>query len=62
MRYTKFYLCDPDKNKRCPKTTCLYEKDSNGECFMTTNPDCALAEDGKLPEIITRKGADDAEK
>lgn len=30
----KFYICDPDKNKDCPKTGChIY----GNECYHTTN-------------------------
>lgn len=35
---TTLYHCDPDRNKRCPKTGCYI---NNGPCHLTTNPDFA---------------------
>lgn len=32
----KFYLCDPEKNKECKKTTC-YKENPCGTCMLTTH-------------------------
>ena len=32
----KLYLCDPEKNKECKKTTC-YKENPYGTCMLTTH-------------------------
>ncbi|MBQ7071260.1 MAG: hypothetical protein IJM87_08285 [Ruminococcus sp.] len=40
----KLYLCDPDKNRQCKKTSCLYNKDS-------PYPTCLLTSDRRYAQL-----------
>ena len=52
----KTYECDPDKNKECRKTNCMFNMDivgSSGPCHRTTDPKYAW--DGKTRRKFKRR-------
>lgn len=66
IKLKKIYLCDPDKNKECKKTGCLFGFGKDGYCTSTYNKKYAVIDphNGRpilLPEfnLILVDGIDD---
>ena len=55
MQKKKVYVCDPRKNPTCKKTGCwLY---SDGDCYLTTDPEKALSFNGvPITPAMLKKG------
>lgn len=43
-----YYFCDPKKNKECKKNECFIH---GGECRLTSDPACAIADDEFLKGV-----------
>lgn len=50
----KIYICDPDKNKKCNKTSCKFLNPCNpliGVCRSTSDVNCARTDEEGKPII-----------
>lgn len=53
IRYRVLYECDPEKNKRCRKTNCLFNKALKvpGACHNTFDLNCARLDGAGQPIV-----------
>ncbi len=49
------YECDPEKNKDCKKTECMYNKVNPGKCHLTSHKEFEKTEEVKEEAKKTKK-------
>ena len=55
MLKVNFYLCDPEKNTECKKSSCLYKRNRKTGCDKTSNRNCAKLDENDEPIIVLVK-------
>ena len=51
------YECDPEKNKDCKKTECMYNKVNPGKCHLTSRKEFEKTEEVKEEKKEVKKPA-----
>ena len=58
MTMPVLFMCDPSKNKKCKKTTCIYRNVPEPLCYRTKDESCARLDENGRPIVAGEEEED----